>query len=153
MQNKTIIAIVVVIVILLAGWYYMSQDNQQATYQPTPTNDAAGTQQTSNDLVSTWQSNQDEKFKREFMADGKVTDRYEGQASATASGTWTTVNTDTETIANIPAASIAGKMVIKISYNDGTTTYFAVNSLTQETLSTTDLSGNGAVTTYTRVSQ
>lgn len=40
-------------------------------------------------LAGTWQSTDDTKFTREFDADGKAIDRYEGDNSATTPGHWT----------------------------------------------------------------
>jgi hypothetical protein len=39
-------------------------------------------------LVGTWQNNADTGFTRQFNADGTMTDRYEGDDSATIHGTW-----------------------------------------------------------------
>src|SRR5215472_15963544 len=39
-------------------------------------------------LAGTWQSTDDTKFTRELDADGRATDRYEGDESATATGRW-----------------------------------------------------------------
>jgi hypothetical protein len=39
-------------------------------------------------LAGTWQSTDDTKFTREFDADGKSVDRYEGDTSATTMGHW-----------------------------------------------------------------
>jgi len=40
-------------------------------------------------LAGTWQSTDDTKFTRELDADGRSADRYEGDESGTAVGSWT----------------------------------------------------------------
>jgi hypothetical protein len=112
----------------------------------------AETRLTENDVAGTWRSTTDAKFTREIRTDGIITDRYEGDATAGESGGWQAVDLMTETVPGIPAASLAGKTVIKVTWGDGTeVTYFTIDSVTRTTLVTTDLSGRGAVTTYTRV--
>jgi hypothetical protein len=114
--------------------------------------DTGGTELTQNDVAGTWRSTTDAKFTREISTDGIITDRYEGDASAGMSGGWSAVDLMTETVPGIPAASLTGKTVIKVVWADGTDiTYFTIDSVTDTTLVTTDLSGRGAVTTYTKV--
>lgn len=114
--------------------------------------DTGGTEASNNDIPGTWRSKTDAKFTRTFTTGGIVTDRYEGDASAGMSGGWTAVDVLTETVPGIPTASLTGKTVIKVAWGDGTDiTYFTIDSVTDTTLVTTDLSGRGAVTTYTKV--
>ena len=54
-------------------------------------------------IVGTWQSLDDPKFTREFAADGKAVDRYEGDESATTRGHWTMF------LGSSPPAGTAGR--------------------------------------------
>jgi len=155
-MNGTMGWIVAALVVVVAGAFYFWPTLMQAPTQTetaTTTAQSTDTQLTENpDMPGTWRSNEDTKFTREFRADGVVIDRYEGDASAGISGEWTAVDPVAETTLGVPAASLAGKVVIKVVWEGGVeTTYFSINSLTDTTMSITDLSSQGGVTTFTRV--
>lgn len=101
-----------------------------------------------------WQSNTDAKFTREIRPDGVMIDRYEGDMGAGTGGEWSVVDPAQETPLAGIAANYAGMTVIKVVWDGGVeTTYFAVNKLDEKSLTTTDLSGRGAVTVYTKITQ
>lgn len=103
-------------------------------------------------MVGTWRSKDDAKFSREFKADGTVVDRYEGDASATQIGTYTAVDTAAEAVPGVPAANLAGAMVIKVLWqNDPQPMYFSISSITEVELSMINLSGRGNILSFERV--
>lgn len=102
-------------------------------------------------MAGTWKSTDDEKFTREFTADGAVTDRYEGDASATMAGTYVAVNPLEDGPAGVPAESLTGSTIIKISWADGETMYFGVSSLTADSLVLVNLSGRGNILSFAKV--
>ena len=102
-------------------------------------------------MNGTWKSKEDAKFTREFNADGTVTDRYEGDASATMTGTYMFVDAGVETDLSVPASYLAGTKVIKTTWPDGTILYFAVQSVTATDLALVNLSGRGNILSFTKV--
>lgn len=154
--------VVAAVVIVAAGVFYfwpqLSQApaTQNSGTEQQGTTDSTSAAQRSSDVAAlsgTWRSNTDAKFTREFRADGVIYDRYEGDASAGIGGSWGLVLDATKEPGLVAsAASLIGKTVIKATWEDGAeTTYFVVNSVSGTTLTTTDLSGNGKVTIYTKV--
>ena len=146
--------IVAAIVIIAAGVFYFWPQLSQApaTTGQTNTTQTSGTE-TSSKIVGTWQSQTDAKFTREFRVDGVIYDRYEGDATPGIGGSWSIVlDVSRETGLTIPAASLTGKTVIKAVWEDGAeTTYFTVDAVSGTSLTTTDLTGNGSVTVYTKI--
>ena len=156
MSTKALAGIVVVLVVAGgAYWFYTdyqkegataqgskSMEGQQVGSEVMPGNDPA--------MNGTWKSNEDAKFTREFNADGTVTDRYEGDAGATANGTWTTVDPAKEANIDVPLQYLAGMTVVKIHFPEGDY-YFSINSLSATNLKMTYLGGRGNVLTFTKV--
>lgn len=103
-------------------------------------------------LAGTWQSTDDAKFTREFSADGTVTDRYDGDASATMSGTYAKVNPIEDAPLGISAEYLAEMpSVIKINWSDGESAYFGVSAVSTTSLALIHLSGRGNVLSFTKV--
>ena len=99
-------------------------------------------------IVATWQSTSDKKFTRQFTANGKVTDEYKDEPTAELTGTYTIIDTHKEAVPNIPAESLSGMTVYKVTWSDNDVTYFGVTDISDASLSTVDLSGNGKATIY-----
>ncbi len=81
-------------------------------------------------LAGTWQSTSDPKLTREFDADGKTVERYEGDESGTSLGRWMLF------VGNLPPAGLAGHafqpnvVYVKIEQN-GDVLLFALAGLSQ----------------------
>lgn len=81
-------------------------------------------------LVGTWQSLNDTKLTREFDADGKTIERYEGDESATNFGRWTAF------LGRSPPPGLAGrhfedKVVYLMIDQNGDVLLFALAGLTR----------------------
>jgi len=155
MNSKTLW--VVIIIVVLAGaayWYSNGQSAQQAgpDQQQVP---ASGESSAVDPLMTgTWKSTDDAKFTRTFNADGTVTDAYVGNASATATGTYTTVDPLKEpagALGAVPLESLTGMTVLKVTFPQSEVMYFGVNSLTETSLTLTVLSGRGNILSFTKV--
>ena len=86
-------------------------------------------------------------------ADGTVTDAYEGDASATVTGTYTTVDPLKEpagALGAVPLESLTGVTVLKVTFPQSEVMYFGVNSLTETSLTMTYL-GRGNILLFTKV--
>ena len=149
--------IVALVVIVAAGAYYFWPKTTEA---PTGTNgttttqqQSSGTQLTENDVAGTWRSNTDPKFTREIRTDGAIIDRYEGEPTAGLNGEWSVVeNASAEPALSDMLSFVTGKTVIKVVWEGGIeTTFFLVNDVSATEMTTTDLTGTGSVTTYTRI--
>ncbi len=160
MNAKGVIAILVVILIAGIGWMLWSKQSVDTAN----TNPVGGTQLAQGEagavsespvkdpmIIGTWRSDTDPKFTREFSADGMATDRYEGEASATWTGTASVVDATNLQIGTVPVGSLAGMTVIKIRDAADLEIYLSVQSVTESKLTTIDLTGTGKVTTWTRV--
>ena len=103
-------------------------------------------------MIGTWQSTEDSKFTRQFNADGTVVDAYQNDASATMFGTWMVVDPakEPQDTLNVPADSLAGMTVLKITFSNGDIMYFDVNKLTETSLTLTYL-GRGNVLTFIKM--
>lgn len=150
--------IVAAIVVVAAGVFYFWPQLSQAPAEQSgqqATTTASGAQQGVDraQMTGTWRSTTDSKFTREFRADGVIYDRYEGDAIAGTGGSWSVVlDASRETGLTVPAANLIGKTVIKAEWEDGSLiTYFTVDALSGTSMTTTDLTGNGKVTIYTKV--
>ena len=103
-------------------------------------------------MSGTWQSDTDAKFTREIRQDGVIIDRYEGDASAGINGEWNVTDPATEPALATLVGSLVGITVIKVEWEGGVeVTYFAINSLSKASMTITDLSGRGSITTFTKV--
>ena len=168
MNSKGVLIGIIALVLLGAGYWFYADFQKQgesnrlaqveaaqdaSTVSGTNSTQVGGEVAPGNDpaMNGTWKSKEDTKFTREFNADGTVTDRYEGDASATMTGTYMFVDAGVETDLPVPAANLAGTKVIKTTWPDGTILYFAVQSVTATDLALINLSGRGNILSFTRV--
>ena len=152
MNSKTLWA--VIIIVLLAGIAYWYTGNRPVA-EPA-SQQQSGSQYAAVDplMTGTWKSTDDAKFTRTFNADGTITDAYEGDASATATGTYTTVDPLKEpagALGAVPLESLTGMTVLKVTFPQSEVMYFGVNSLTETSLTLTVLSGRGNILSFTKV--
>lgn len=151
MNRNVIVGIVVVLALVVVGWWYwaMMMPTQVMPEEMSP--EAAGgevsTVQSSLDLSGTWRSKEDARFVRVFNVDGTITDRYEGDESATVTGTWNVVE---DPATERPELEINGDVqVVRVQFAEEVL-YFAIANLTETDLSMIYLSGNGSLE-FTRV--
>lgn len=141
MNNNVVTGIVIVLAIAVIGWWFWSRP----AAAPAPTESipapALIDESMSAGMTGTWKSSDDAKFTRTFAADGTVTDRYEGEDSATISGEWSVIDPTKESV-SLPVVK-DGK-VIKIQFPEEAL-YFAVTSVSETELVMTYLSGNGVL--------
>ncbi len=151
--------VVAAIVIIAAGVFYFWPQMSKAPAD-TGAQQATSTPQTSNTkenigdpkMSGMWQSKTDAKFTREIRPDGVMIDRYEGDAGAGTGGEWSTVNASALPANSKLAANLSGLPIIQVVWDGGVeTTFFVVNKVDDKTMTTTDLTGRGEVTTYTKV--
>lgn len=142
----------VVVALGAAAFYFWPTLSKAPVQNETATGGEVGTEPTQNpDLSGTWRSTSDAKFTREIRTDGVIIDRYEGEASAGLNGSWKSIAAS-ELPASIPGTSFVEKTIIEVTWEGGVeTTYFVVSDLTATSLTTTDLTGRGEVTTWTRL--
>lgn len=165
MNQKVVIAILVIIILAGGAWLIWgkpsSQPAETAAPSPvqatTPENAApvpppgAGASSADPIMVGTWKSTDDGKFTRTFRADGTVTDAYEGDASATDSGTYTTVDPAAEAGFPAPAANFSGMTVVKVNFEKAGVMFFGINSMTETNLTMTYVGGAGKPLSFTKV--
>ncbi|MCE9541224.1 hypothetical protein K8R03_01540 [Candidatus Kaiserbacteria bacterium] len=159
MNSKAIIAILGVIIIAGGAWMLFGSKSatgtdmtkQDAAMQQQVTTTAGSNAATGSTVTGVWKSDEDAKFVREFKADGSVTDSYEGDASATETGTFTAVNPADATGLPVPAENLAGMTVMKLSFPKTGDLYFTINTLTATKLEMTNLSGRGNMLMFTKV--
>lgn len=153
MNRNVVIGIVIVLALIVAGgacYFFMPRTADVGEGEPAPSsvNDVARpNEETAASLDGTWKSKDDARFVRSFTADGIVTDRYEGDDSATVSGTWSFVADPTKEQAELPVVKDA--KVLKLQFPEEVM-YFALTELTETDLSMIYLSGNGSLQ-FTRV--
>jgi hypothetical protein len=133
MNTKAIAWIIVAIVVIGGGWYLISQYGKAATLGH------EGQHATASDpvMVGTWKSTDDASFTRTFNDDGTVVDAYTGDASATETGTFTTVDPLKEPAGafdTVSPESLAGMTVLKLSFPKSGVMYFGVQSETESSL-------------------
>lgn len=150
--------IVALVVAAAAGAFYFYPDlmSRVATTEQAQTEQTAPTTQNENvgdpKMHGMWQSNTDAKFTREIRPDGVMIDRYEGDTGAGTGGEWSVVDPALEASLANRTSTLSGVTVIKVVWDGGVeTTYFSVNKLDERNMTTTDLSGRGSVTVYTKV--
>lgn len=103
-------------------------------------------------MTGTWESKEDAKFTREFRADGTVVDRYQGDASATATGTFVTIDPSVVEVPGIPSANLGGLTVIRIEWaGDPAPMFFSIQTMTESELHMTNLSGRGNILMFTKI--
>jgi hypothetical protein len=100
-------------------------------------------------MAGTWKSNEDAKFTREFRSDGTFTDRYEGDASATMSGSWKVVD-PTAVDVGVPASALAGVTVVEMNFEDGPM-YFGIANVSDVELAMVNYSGRGNILVFTKM--
>lgn len=165
MSNNTIVGIMLAVILLCGGYYLYTQRDAmgQGTTQGQPMEGPAVPEGASgkvaaynedgtyNDpMYGTWESTEDAKFTREFRSDGTVIDRYEGDASATATGTWSVVDPAAEAqFIDAPLGSLEGMSVVRIAFPEGNY-YFSINKITETELAMTYL-GRGNILVFTKV--
>lgn len=142
------ITIVIALVILAAIGYYAITESQRPAMEATSASEASTS---SAQMAGTWRSTDDAKFTRTFSADGTVTDRYEGDDSATDSGPYAIVDPNTVSDLPVQASALAGMTVIKADFAKTGTMYFSINALTATSLQMTYLGGRGGLLSFTRV--
>ena len=153
MNKNVVIGIVVVLALIVAGgaYYFLMPkpaDMGEDVPAPTSMNDVARpNEEVAVSLDGTWKSKEDARFIRTFKADGTVTDRYEGDDSATVSGTWSFVADPSKEQGELPVVKDA--KVLKLQFPEEVM-YFALTDLTETDLSMIYLSGNGSLE-FTRV--
>ncbi|MDP2650397.1 MAG: hypothetical protein Q8P16_02420 [bacterium] len=161
--NKLLIAIVVVAVAAAAAYLFWPKageapENGEAAFgqqqQNEPQANGAGEEPefpsagaVANGLVGTWQSNEDAKFKREFNADGTVTDTYEGENAVASHGEWEVFTDPSAEPVEVP--DIPGATYVRLVF-DEETVYFIVPEITESNLVMIYL-GRGGALTFTRV--
>ncbi len=148
--------IVAAVVVIAAGGFYFWPTLMQApatTPEEVATTTPAAGDSTRDPMMSgTWKSNTDAKFTREFRNDGVVIDRYEGDVGAGVGGSWEVVDPAKESALLSRATALAATTVIKMTWENGVeVTYMAVNKLEDKSMTTTDLSGTGKVTVFTKI--
>ena len=120
-----------VVIVLLAA--YFAKITSEDTQSPASGTQAPATQEGDPMMVGTWSSTDDAKFTREFKADGTIVDRYEGDDSATVTGTWMVVDPSKEPVELLgtPAENLGGMTIIKTTWPNGLIMYFGLSSLTE----------------------
>ncbi len=164
MNNKVLIAIVALLLLGGGYWFYIDSQNEatenvrlaegSAAQDPSTLSDANMMPTNNPAMNGTWKSKEDAKFSREFTADGTVTDRYLGDASATLTGTYMIVDPleePTGALGNVPVASLTGMTVIKTTWSNGDIMYFTVLALTDTELQLSNISGRGNTLAFTKV--
>ncbi|HEX2792667.1 MAG TPA: hypothetical protein VHO23_03050 [Candidatus Paceibacterota bacterium] len=150
MQTKYLVAVVLIVAALLGIIAYVAfavrgrpaMDAESARpAAETPANGepaTLGEAAIEADIVGTWRSRDDAKFTRVFTEDGAVIDRYEGDADATVTGSWTTV-TDTD---GLPFEADRDMTVLQVAFPEERL-FFGVTELTPTSLEMLYLGGNG----------
>ncbi|PIR83914.1 hypothetical protein COU18_00665 [Candidatus Kaiserbacteria bacterium CG10_big_fil_rev_8_21_14_0_10_51_14] len=68
-------------------------------------------------MIGTWQSAEDPNFTREFRDDGRVVDRYVGNASATSEGIWGAFTADMAS-AGTTTGLAPGVVYVQMTFDD-----------------------------------
>lgn len=158
-MNTRVLTVGIAIIILAAIAYYVATNRTEpamsgdlSSGMPAPGYDGPEMEvvgQSDPRMSGTWQSKEDAKFVREFRADGTFVDSYEGDASASMSGTWQVVD-PTVVDVGVPAASLSGITVVQMNFEDGPM-YFGVTLQSDSELALTNYSGRGNILTFTKV--
>jgi hypothetical protein len=99
-------------------------------------------------IVGRWASNEDAKFSREFLAGGRVVDRYVGEAET--GGSWAVYTKETAVEPDLyPLEANAAYLRLLMEGTQGEELHFKVVKLTPESLELVYL-GRGGALTFTR---
>lgn len=158
MNSRTITAVALIIIVALLTYiYFLTGRSSPSTDTVATSTGEVSAKMAPNALASqrdpkmagTWKADDDAKATREFSLDGTVTDRYEGDASATDTGTWEVVDPTKEVI-GVPAESVAGMTVIRLNFEKTGPLFFSVLSVSDTKLELSYL-GRGNTLSYTKV--
>lgn len=144
--------IVAALVVLAAGIFYFWPSITAAPAVTTSEEQAAGsTSLTMNErMAGKWQSTTDAKFMREITANGVIVDRYEGDTTAGVNGEWSFASNAGGEI-TVPS-QFKELPLVRVSWEGGVeTTFFVINSIDEDTMTITDLTGQGEVTTFKKI--
>lgn len=146
MNRNVVVGIVVVLALAVVGWWYWAMMMPAQTVPEQAADQSAdggaAIELSKMDLSGTWRSKEDARFVRVFTPDGTVTDKYEGDDSATVTGTWSVVENPASERPELVVNE--GMQVIKIEFAEEVM-YFAIANLTETDLSMIYLSGNGTL--------
>lgn len=123
-------------------WYNRSPQNEDENTE------AMNTADVETNIVGTWKSDADEKFTREFRADGTVTDSYASEVEVNSSGTWE-LFTSENAVTTFTGELDEGSVYLKINI-DGADLHFRVTEATDGSLSLVYLD-RGGVLEFSRV--
>ncbi len=143
------VLILIALVIVAGGLMYVLRlGDPAATSAEADDPGAVKTQDSSSDLIGVWRSTQDPKYTREFEASGAVIDRYEGDESATATGTWS-VFTAADAPDGLPF-EIRGSDRYVLITSDGEALHFRIADASENQLELVYMD-RGGVLTFVRV--
>src|SRR3989344_7480444 len=158
MSNKVLVGIIALLIIGGGYWFYTDsqKENAKVADTSTPATQTETTQTSQAKMspeagraIGKWKSTEDAKFTREFREDSTVTDMYEGDASATANGTWSQVVDVAVEPVQLPA--VGGATLLKLILG-GEAYYFAISTdTTADKLVLINLGGRGNILSFTRV--
>ncbi|PIP87289.1 hypothetical protein COW81_01050 [Candidatus Campbellbacteria bacterium CG22_combo_CG10-13_8_21_14_all_36_13] len=137
MGNK-IVNLLILCLALFIGYYLVTNIQNRADINESM---EMNTEVVSDPVIGFWRSTDDSKFTREFLDDGSVVDKYEGDEDATFIGTWVYVEDLKAEPIELPEIDTP---VIKAVFNEETF-YFGVFMSEEDTnsLSLSYINGNG----------
>jgi len=136
-MNNKIFSILVVILALVAGHYLVTNIPDRADIEETT---EVVVDISADKVVGFWRSIEDSKFTREFLTDGTIIDKYNGDDSATSIGVWSYVEDLKALPTELPETD---SPVIKAVFNEETFYFGVVFENSGENLSLSYLNGNG----------
>lgn len=144
MQN-TIVTLLVIVLTVLLGYYFFINTPEVRTEN---SEEVVVNEMIVDPLIGLWRSADDERFTREFLSDGTVTDKYEGEDLATSVGVWSYVADVSAEPVELPETE---RQILKIVFGDETM-YFAMfaDDGKYDELELSYLNGNG-ILRFTRV--
>ena len=140
---KAIIWLIIILVIIAgAGYFLLPTEPTGEVPNPSASEEPARYASADAALVGVWQSTDDALYSREFATDGTVTERYEGDESATIVGTWETF-TDTSNLPE-PLAGSAGVTFLRVVF-EGEAFYYSIADVSLSNLQLIYLDRGGAL--------